>query len=69
MRPTNVAHFLDQGAAKPPLFIQTIFGILGGMVQDPENLAFIRRTASRLFGNASMLPCSIGGSDGMRQRA
>ena len=69
MKPTNLAHFLNQGMAKPPLFTQTIVGIPGGMGADPENLAFIRRTASHLFGNASLLPCSIGGSDGIRQKA
>ena len=34
----NLAHFLDRGLVKPPLFVQTIFGILGGIGADPENL-------------------------------
>ena len=46
----NLAHFVDQGLVKPPLFIQTIFGILGGIGADPENVAFMRQTANRLFG-------------------
>jgi uncharacterized protein (DUF849 family) len=46
----NLAHFLDEGKIKPPLFIQSIFGILGGMGPDPENLAVVRSTADRLFG-------------------
>ena len=46
----NLAHFLNEGLVKPPLFIQSIFGILGGMGPDPENLAVVRSTADRLFG-------------------
>jgi len=49
----NLAHFLDEGMIKPPLFIQSIFGILGGMGPDPENLAVIRGTADRLFGRGA----------------
>lgn len=47
----NLAHFLDRGLVQPPLFIQTIFGILGGIGADPENLVFMKRTADRLFGD------------------
>jgi uncharacterized protein (DUF849 family) len=47
----NLAHFLDRGLVKPPLFVQTIFGILGGIGADPENLAHMRRMADKLFGN------------------
>ncbi|HET8523539.1 MAG TPA: 3-keto-5-aminohexanoate cleavage protein, partial [Thermomicrobiales bacterium] len=36
---------------KPPLFVQTIFGILGGIGTDPEDLLHMKRTADRLFGN------------------
>jgi len=46
----NLAHFLDRGLVRPPLFVQTIFGILGGIGTDPDNLIFMRRTADRLFG-------------------
>jgi len=46
----NLAHFLDRGLVKPPLFVQTIFGILGGIGADPENLLFMKRTADKLFG-------------------
>ncbi len=48
----TLAHFLDRGLAKPPLFVQTIFGILGGIGADPDNLVFMKRTADRLFGDA-----------------
>ena len=46
----NLAHFADKGIAKPPLFIQSVFGILGGIGADPDNVVFMRRTADRLFG-------------------
>ena len=48
----NLAHFLDRGLAKPPLFVQTIFGILGGIGADIENLVHMRRIADKLFGSA-----------------
>jgi uncharacterized protein (DUF849 family) len=46
----NLAHFLERGLVKPPLFVQTIFGILGGIGPDPEDLVHMKRTADRLFG-------------------
>jgi uncharacterized protein (DUF849 family) len=46
----NLEYFLDEGLVRPPLFIQSIFGILGGMGPDPENLVVMRTTADRLFG-------------------
>lgn len=48
----NLAHFVDQGLIKGPLFIQAIFGILGGLGPDPENLVVMRQTADRLFGRS-----------------
>lgn len=47
----NLAYFVDAGLVKPPFFIQTIFGILGGIGPDPDNVAFMRQTANRLFGD------------------
>ncbi|MDZ7863495.1 3-keto-5-aminohexanoate cleavage protein [Acidovorax sp.] len=46
----NLAHFVDEGLVKGPLFIQAIFGILGGLGPDPENLYVMKSTADRLFG-------------------
>ena len=46
----NLAHFLDRGLVKPPFFVQMIFGILGGIGPDLDNLVFMKRTADRLFG-------------------
>ncbi|MGK2911795.1 MAG: 3-keto-5-aminohexanoate cleavage protein [Sphingobium sp.] len=49
----NLAHFVDLGMVKPPFFIQHIFGILGGIGADLDNLMFMRQTADRLFGAGS----------------
>jgi uncharacterized protein (DUF849 family) len=46
----NLAHFLDRGLIKPGFFLQMIFGILGGVGPDLENLHFMKQTADRLFG-------------------
>lgn len=48
----NLAHFLDRGLVKPPLFVQTVFGILGGIGTHPEDLMHMKRTADRLLGDA-----------------
>jgi uncharacterized protein (DUF849 family) len=47
----NLAHFLDRKLVTPPLFVQTIFGILGGIGADEENLLHMRRIANKLFGD------------------
>lgn len=49
----NLAHFVDRGLVKPPFFVQMIFGILGGIGADLDNLMFMKRTADRLFGEHS----------------
>ena len=47
----NLAHFLDRGLVKPPLFVQTVFGILGGIGPHPDDVLHMKRTADRLFGH------------------
>ncbi|MBU3594299.1 3-keto-5-aminohexanoate cleavage protein [Polynucleobacter sp. 71A-WALBACH] len=47
----NLAHFLDRKLATPPLFVQTVFGILGGIGGHPDDVAHLKRTADRLFGD------------------
>ncbi|MBS1270327.1 MAG: 3-keto-5-aminohexanoate cleavage enzyme [Gammaproteobacteria bacterium] len=47
----NLAHFLDRRLVTPPLFIQLVLGILGGIGADTENFAFMKRTADKLFGS------------------
>ena len=46
----SLAHMLDRGLVKSPLFVQTIFGILGGIGADVDNLVHMRRIALKLFG-------------------
>jgi uncharacterized protein (DUF849 family) len=46
----TLAEFVEQKLLEPPLFVQTIFGILGGIGPDPEDLLHMRRTCDRLFG-------------------
>jgi uncharacterized protein (DUF849 family) len=46
----SLAHCLDKKIVEPPLFVQSIFGILGGIGAEPTNLMFMRETADRLFG-------------------
>ncbi len=47
----NLAHFLDRKLVRPPLFVQSVFGILGGIGPHPEDLMHMKRTADRLFGS------------------
>ena len=47
----NLAHFLGRRLVKSPLFIQTVFGILGGIGPHPEDVLHMKRTADRLFGD------------------
>lgn len=49
----NLAHFVDRGLVKPPFFVQHIFGVLGGIGADLDNLVFMKQTADRLFGAGS----------------
>ncbi len=48
----TLAHFLDRRLVKPPLLVQSIFGILGGIGADPENLTHVKHIADKLFGDA-----------------
>ena len=47
----TLAHFVDRGLVKPPFFVQSVFGILGGIGGNPEDVMHMKRTADRLFGN------------------
>jgi uncharacterized protein (DUF849 family) len=49
----TLAHFLDRGLIKPGFFVQMIFGILGGIGPDLDNLLFMKQTADRLFGKGT----------------
>ncbi|MFM1881034.1 MAG: 3-keto-5-aminohexanoate cleavage enzyme [Pseudomonadota bacterium] len=47
----TLSHFADRGLIKPPFFIQSVFGILGGIGGHPEDVSYMRQAADRLFGN------------------
>ena len=47
----TLAHFADRGVVKPPFFVQSVFGMLGGIGPHAEDVLHMRRTADRLFGN------------------
>ncbi len=46
----NLAHFAGRGLVNPPFFVQSVFGLLGGIGTHPEDVAHMKRTADRLFG-------------------
>ncbi len=46
----NLAHFAERGLVKPPFFVQSVFGLLGGIGPHPEDVQHMKRTADRLFG-------------------
>lgn len=47
----NLAHFADRDLVKPPFFVQSVFGLLGGIGSHPEDVLHMKRTADRLFGS------------------
>jgi uncharacterized protein (DUF849 family) len=57
----NLAHCIDRGLFKPPVFLQLIYGILGGIGPDIDNLLFMKRTADRLFGDQYLWSVLAGG--------
>ena len=49
---TMLNHFVDRGLIEAPIFIQFVFGVLGGMAPEPDTLTLLKRTADRLFGDS-----------------
>ena len=47
----NLAHFADRGLVKAPFFVQSVFGLLGGIGAHHEDIMHMKRTADRLFGD------------------
>ena len=47
----NLAHFAERGLVRPPFFVQSVFGLLGGIGTHPEDVMHMKRTADRLFGD------------------
>ncbi|MFB9124412.1 3-keto-5-aminohexanoate cleavage protein [Paraburkholderia dipogonis] len=56
----TLSHFAERGVIKPPFFIQSVFGILGGIGGDPEDVLHMRRTADRLFGRDTYIWSVLG---------
>jgi uncharacterized protein (DUF849 family) len=57
----NLAYLLDEGLVEPPFFLQSVFGILGGMGTEVELLSYVRATADRLFGRDTYQWSVLGG--------
>ena len=49
---TMLKHFVDRGLIQQPIYIQFVFGVLGGMAPEPDTLTLLKRTADRLFGDS-----------------
>ena len=47
----NLSYFVDAGIIKPPFLVQSIFGVLGGIGPEMDNVMFMKQTADRLFGD------------------
>ena len=62
----NLRHFLDSGVIRPPLFVQSVFGILGGIGPHPEDVVHMRRTANRLLGESYQWSVLGAGGNQMR---
>ena len=62
----TLAHFADRGVVKPPFFVQSVFGILGGIAGHPEDVIHMKRTADRLFGDSYHWSVLGAGSQQMR---
>ncbi|WP_299956602.1 3-keto-5-aminohexanoate cleavage protein [uncultured Roseobacter sp.] len=65
----NLAHFADQGAVEPPFFVQTVFGLLGGIGAHVDDISHMRRTAVRLFGDDLVWSALGAGAHQMRVAA
>lgn len=62
----TLAHMADRGIVKPPFFVQSVFGILGGIGTHPEDVAHMKRTADRLFGDSYRWSVLGAGANQMR---
>jgi uncharacterized protein (DUF849 family) len=62
----TLAHFAERGVIKPPFFVQSVFGILGGIGPHPEDVMHMKRTADRLFGGQYLFSILAAGRHQMR---
>jgi uncharacterized protein (DUF849 family) len=65
----TLAYFLDRGVIKPPILVQSVFGILGGIGTHPEDVMHMRRTADRLFGRDTYVWSVLGAGRSQMQVA
>ena len=65
----NLAYFVSEGLVKPPFFIQTVFGLLGGIGSHPDEVLHMKRTADRLFGDQYRWSVLAAGRQQMRVAA
>lgn len=65
----NLAHFAEIGAVAPPFFVQTVFGLLGGIGAHVDDITHMRRTAERLFGDDLVWSALGAGAHQMRVAA
>ncbi len=61
----NLKHFVDRGLVAPPLFVQGVFGVLGGIAAEAEHMVHFARTAQRLFGDAMQMSALAAGRQQM----
>ena len=62
----TLAHFVERKLIEPPFFVQTVFGILGGIGTHTEDVVHMKRTADRLFGDAYVWSVLGAGANQMR---
>jgi uncharacterized protein (DUF849 family) len=62
----TLSHFVDRKLIEPPLFVQSVFGILGGIGPHPEDVVHMKRTADRLFGSEFVWSVLGAGANQMR---
>ncbi len=65
----NLAYFAEIGAVEPPFFVQTVFGLMGGIGAHLDDIAHMRRTAERLFGTDFVWSALGAGANQMRVAA
>jgi len=56
----NMAHLIERGYLKKPVYIQFVMGVLGGITPSPENLMFLVDYTKRLIGDFEFSVCVAG---------
>lgn len=61
----NIAYFLKKGLIKPPIYLQFVLGVMGGLPATLDNLLFLYNTAKNTFGDNFIWSCAAAGKDQM----